>query len=149
MSFARMLSLHVAMQMGPSHDPVSWTSGVWSLRILISRVQALMRTRYREATFPALTPTSPATHNQSFLLISCTGRIVTAPPTGATLVAPDTQAFQHLARCSPHGYPRGGQRSTLGPFIVVTTLNFQGGRRISGRLSRSPVRSDYLISLPL
>jgi hypothetical protein len=28
-------SLHVAMQMGPSHDPVSWTSGVWSLRILI------------------------------------------------------------------------------------------------------------------
>ena len=24
------------MQMGPSHDPVSWTSGVWPLRILIS-----------------------------------------------------------------------------------------------------------------
>jgi hypothetical protein len=29
-------SLHVAMQMGPSHDPVSWISGVWPLRILIS-----------------------------------------------------------------------------------------------------------------
>src|SRR5204863_2880622 len=29
-------SLHVAMQTGPSHDPVSWISGVWPLRILIS-----------------------------------------------------------------------------------------------------------------
>ena len=35
MSFARILTLHVAMQMGPSHDPVSWTFGVWPLRILI------------------------------------------------------------------------------------------------------------------
>jgi hypothetical protein len=36
-------SLHVAMQMGPSHDPVSWTSGVWSLRILISSCLGLRR----------------------------------------------------------------------------------------------------------
>src|SRR3954463_4830219 len=35
-SCARVPSLHVAMQMGPSHDPVSRISGVWSLRILIS-----------------------------------------------------------------------------------------------------------------
>ena len=30
-----MSSLHVAVQMGPYHDPVSRTSGVWPLRILI------------------------------------------------------------------------------------------------------------------
>jgi hypothetical protein len=29
-------SLHVAMQRGPSHHPVSGTSGVWPLRILSS-----------------------------------------------------------------------------------------------------------------
>jgi hypothetical protein len=29
-------SLHVAMQMGPSHHPVSWMFGVWPLRILSS-----------------------------------------------------------------------------------------------------------------
>ncbi len=44
--------LHVAMQMGPYHHPMSRTSGVWSLRILII--------------------------DQSFLLIVRTGRIVTA-----------------------------------------------------------------------
>jgi hypothetical protein len=48
-------SLHVAMQMGPSHDPVSWTSGVWSLGILLAFAE------------------------QSFLLIVRTRRIVTAP----------------------------------------------------------------------
>jgi hypothetical protein len=36
-------SLHVAMQTGPSHDPLSWTSGVWSLRILISSCLGLRR----------------------------------------------------------------------------------------------------------
>src|ERR1700737_337168 len=43
MFLACMPSLHVAMQMGPSHDPVSWTSGVWSLRILIISVLGFWR----------------------------------------------------------------------------------------------------------
>ena len=34
--FPWMPSLHVAMQMGPSHHPMSRTSGVWPLRILMS-----------------------------------------------------------------------------------------------------------------
>ena len=36
-------SLHVAMQTGPSHDPMSRASGVWSLRILISSCLGLRR----------------------------------------------------------------------------------------------------------
>jgi len=40
---ARAPSLHVAMQTGPSHHPVSWTSGVWPLRILISSCLGFFR----------------------------------------------------------------------------------------------------------
>src|SRR5207247_5442645 len=32
----------------------------------------------------------------------------------------DTQVFQHIAGCAPQRYRCGGQRITLGPFIVVT-----------------------------
>ena len=38
-----MSSLHVAMQMGPSHHPMSRTSGVWSLRILRSSGLGFLR----------------------------------------------------------------------------------------------------------
>ena len=27
--------------------------------------------------------------------------------------------FQHLAGCAPRGHPRGGQRFTLGPFLLL------------------------------
>jgi hypothetical protein len=36
-------SLHVAMQTGPSHHPVSWMFGVWPLRILSSSVLGFWR----------------------------------------------------------------------------------------------------------
>ena len=39
----RCNSLHVAMQSGPSHDPMSRVSGVWSLRILMSSCLGLRR----------------------------------------------------------------------------------------------------------
>src|SRR5262249_27943906 len=38
-----VISLHVAMQQGPYLHPVSWTSGVWSLRILTSSCLGLRR----------------------------------------------------------------------------------------------------------
>src|SRR5436305_4202801 len=41
--FLRCRSLHVAMQLGPSHDPMSRVSGVWSLRILMSSCLGFFR----------------------------------------------------------------------------------------------------------
>src|ERR671918_982174 len=38
-----MTSLHVAMQTGPSHRPMSRTSGVWPLRILTSSCLGFLR----------------------------------------------------------------------------------------------------------
>jgi hypothetical protein len=31
----------------------------------------------------------------------------------------DTQIFQHMAGCAPHSYLCGGQRFTLGPFLLL------------------------------
>ena len=59
-----------------------------------------------------------------------------------------------MSRYSGHSSRSGGAScpyptrnfATLGPFIRVTTsLTTRGGRHISGRLSWSPMRSDYLI----
>src|SRR6266516_50263 len=42
-NFLRLPSLHVAMQTGPSHHPMSRASGVWPLRILISSCLGFFR----------------------------------------------------------------------------------------------------------
>ena len=47
-------SLHVAMQLGPSHDPVSWTSGVWPLRILTRSGRAFLRFMVCAIVVPAV-----------------------------------------------------------------------------------------------
>src|SRR5690349_1484005 len=120
------------MQMGPSHDPVSWTSGVWPLRILITRRPdpSSLRGRGNAAFTTArsttrgiplrLTKPEPICANQPFLLVFCTRRIVTIPARkGTVLVARDTQVFQHIARCAPRSYLRGGQQFTLGPFLLL------------------------------
>src|SRR5436309_14479593 len=71
--------------------------------------------------------------------------------TATVLVAWDTQVFQHIARCAPRSYLRGGQRFTLGPFLLLRPAPScgAGGPDISADLSWSPMRADYLISTPV
>ncbi len=74
-----------------------------------------------EASLSVYKTNNPAELNQPFLLIVCTRHIVTVPPAWDGTRSAGYSGFQHMARCSPHGYPCGGQRSTLGPFLTVTT----------------------------
>jgi hypothetical protein len=87
------LSLHVAMQMGPSHDPVSWISGVWPLRIPtgvvgssrlhIPHVPPPFGRWYVVERHPsrACEAKIQLTLDRPFLLVFCTRHIVTVPLT--------------------------------------------------------------------
>ena len=140
-SYARAPSLHVAMQMGPSHHPVSWTFGVWPLRILISSALGLALAKPvavsalpimlsdeadREASFSVYKPNYPAKLNQPFLLIVRTVRIVTAHNKRVQgEYRSDTRVFQHIAECDPRCYQRGGQRIHLRT-VIVTAAVYRG-----------------------
>ena len=66
------LTLHVAMQMGPSHDPVSWTFGVWPLRILISSVLGFLR--FMVSVISAISTRPVGVKCRSSSIISCSVR---------------------------------------------------------------------------
>lgn len=72
-----------------------------------------------EATLSVYKTNNPTSLKQPFLLIFCTHHIITIPSTSDGIVVWDTQIFQHMAGCAPRSYLRGGQRFTLGPFLLL------------------------------
>jgi hypothetical protein len=69
-----------------------------------------------EATFSVYKTENPAKSDQSFLLIVRTRHVFTMVNARSDVyeVVRDTRIFQHIARCFPHSYLRGGQRMPSG-----------------------------------
>jgi hypothetical protein len=158
-------SLRVATQMGPSHDPVSWTSGVWSLRILIRSCLGLRRfiagfvaSAARpvwlpnepdgEASLSVYKTYNPAELNQPFLLVFCTHDIVTVPPTWDGTRSLGYSGFPAYGQMRTARLPARGATIYLRTVPHVTTRDnvlSTSGPLISDGLSWSPMRADYLI----
>jgi hypothetical protein len=121
-SYARMSSLHVAMQMGPSHDP-----HLVDLRRMVSEDSGQLR-----PVFPAGFLHSSHCHDTAH-----SGRNRSARYSG----------FPAYGRMRTAQLPVRGATNYLRTVhcCYFSSRTETGGRRISGQLLRSPVRSDYLI----
>ncbi len=65
----------------------------------------------REASFSVYKTDHPTTElDQPFLLIFRTRHVVTVDIRPDIIVVRDTRVFQHIAKCAPRRYQRGGQR---------------------------------------